>query len=607
MKVIDLYSGAGGFTEGFRQAGFDVIWAVDNWGPAVRTYRINHPKTEVVKEDIMELDLDEIPEADIIIGSPPCGDFSYAKNGGNGDIQEGLKLVYRFLEIVEKINPDYWIMENVPRLADYLEDEMSFKRFSDDSKIVIDLERIEVLNSADFGTPQRRKRAFSGDFPLPDVVPDRAENLERFSRTDEDLGEITLGEVVSCFPSPNANPESVGEVKDPNYDVTVDGENLTDHYYNTHLTKREAVEIRKKKIDHSYYGSMKFPDNLEQPSRTVIAMNRRVSREIIVIEDESRPNYSGYRMLSLRELAALQSFPITYQFDGGTFSKKRRLIGNAVPPTMSYALARSIAKKENLDVEREISPTEEEPQMDMKEKDWSARGNRKLTIKRKFRHHVPYDDMREFRVDLENEKDRSPKHPLDEHHEDELNHPVGFKTVFYKGYASEVESKEIEFEEAMELLETINDHHSEKIAGFIDSLIGLGKEVPDATTFQAMRSRRKDADTTIEYDLLEKLGNLVDDHFPQELHDMDDTIEIKWMGGTDLPIRTGVKIIGSAYLAEKLENCSCFVAENPDEVYLPEGADKVDQSKIVCEECVDEVLHGMITNLDADRVEEVRT
>src|SRR5436309_15945261 len=95
LTVVDVFSGAGGLTEGFRQAGFQVLAAVDNWAPAVETHRKNHPDTEVIAQDVAELGPDILPPVDVLVGSPPCTEFSFAKRGGGGDTAKGMKLVLR--------------------------------------------------------------------------------------------------------------------------------------------------------------------------------------------------------------------------------------------------------------------------------------------------------------------------------------------------------------------------------------------------------------------------------------------------------------------------------------------------------------------------------
>jgi DNA (cytosine-5)-methyltransferase 1 len=124
-RAIDLYSGVGGWGLGLRMAGIEVIASYDIWGPANETNRKNnrHP---VHKVDVRKLALEDLPtNIDIVVGSPPCTQFSYSNRGGSGDIDDGLTDVVKFLEIVSHVRPKIWAMENVPRLADIIGAELS--------------------------------------------------------------------------------------------------------------------------------------------------------------------------------------------------------------------------------------------------------------------------------------------------------------------------------------------------------------------------------------------------------------------------------------------------------------------------------------------------
>jgi DNA (cytosine-5)-methyltransferase 1 len=158
---MDLFCGAGGFSEGFKEMGFDIVYSLDNWRSAVDTIKQNHPDTEVVKADVTETDASDLPHADVIIGGPPCTEFSYSKKGGGGNIKEGMKLVLRFLYFIQELRPRWWIMENVPRLLNTLPLEVSLRKLGIDKDGRLKIPRRMVLNSADFGAPQKRLRLIS--------------------------------------------------------------------------------------------------------------------------------------------------------------------------------------------------------------------------------------------------------------------------------------------------------------------------------------------------------------------------------------------------------------------------------------------------------------
>lgn len=314
MRAIDLYSGVGGWSLGLQMAGIQVVASYEWWDRAATTHRMNLG-SEVHEVDIRALDVAAVPtDVDIVVGSPPCTQFSYSNRGGNGDIADGLKDIEKFLEIVDHVQPTYWAMENVPRVANILRHELgrgrSLHRFADL------VEEIHVVNMADFGLPQRRRRMVAGRFPLEvltayaDVLPQR-----------------TLGQILDAFADE--------PVKDPLYDIKLSVSEVTEHEPEARLTTEETRLNREAKAYHPVYNGMQFPDSLEQPARTVTALCTRVSRESIVIDAPEEP---GYRRLTVRERATLQGFPITYQFFGNSYSDKLKLVGNALPPLMAYYL-----------------------------------------------------------------------------------------------------------------------------------------------------------------------------------------------------------------------------------------------------------------------------
>jgi len=150
MNVLDLYCGAGGFSEGFRQAGFHIVAGVDNWSVALQSFKHNFPSAEVIYKDVCYLKTTNLPKCDVIIGSPPYQEWSVGKQGVRTFDK---KLIRAFERVVEEVEPKYWIWECVP----------------DTIKLVDNCSHEAVLNALDFGVPQVRKRAFHSNFPLPEA------------------------------------------------------------------------------------------------------------------------------------------------------------------------------------------------------------------------------------------------------------------------------------------------------------------------------------------------------------------------------------------------------------------------------------------------------
>ncbi len=322
MRAIDLYSGVGGWSLGLKMAGMEVIESYEWWAPANETNR-NNNRHKALDQDIRRLDPAAVPRVDIVVGSPPCTQFSFANRGGQGDIEDGLKDIYKFFEVVENVRPKFWAMENVPRVAAILKEEMRpggrLARFAGLAKDM----RIEVIKMEEFGVPQKRARCIAGNFDFDLLLDYRAKLEPR-----------TLGEVVQAL----AVPHPV----DPIYGPRPLPHGLLDHDLEEPLDAEEERMNRDAKTHHSVYNNMPFPDPVDCPVRTITALCTRVSRESVVIADVRKKG--TYRRLSVRERASLQTFPIDFQFFGGSHQQKVKLIGNAVPPLMSFYIAQAMTK-----------------------------------------------------------------------------------------------------------------------------------------------------------------------------------------------------------------------------------------------------------------------
>ncbi len=441
LSVGDLFCGAGGFSEGFRQAGFKVRWAVDNSEPAVATFRKNHPRVKWLNRDIMELRADELEPVDVVVGSPPCTHFSLANRGGNGDKIAGFRLVKRFFELVQDLEPKYWIMENVPSLATTLEAALK------DDVISLNRGRLQIparktLVAADYGTPQIRKRLFSGDYPMPSPVSG-----------EEELSWPTLEQALKDLPDPCSGPEKSGKwVHDPLYPgVKIPLPSLRDHFEDTdcNLNPDDLERCESQKREHWVYGPMDWPDRLDRPSRTITATRTKRSRSTIVIEC---PHHDGqvYRTLTLRESASVQGFPIVYQFWADSMPKKSQLIGNAVPPPMARALAHAILREEGKPIP--ATPVVHQS-VRLPEPIEPPKGRRyRYPIRRRFRCYVRVDWTPSCRVELDNIGGRLGKGPSTDRPA-----PRGWVARLYLGYAKDYRCYEVPHDRAIRMADEVSD------------------------------------------------------------------------------------------------------------------------------------------------------
>jgi len=367
LRVMDLFCGGGGFSEGFHQAGFDVVFGIDFWKPACDTHHTNG-LGETRRMDLLETEVDDIValkkelvkkygEIDVVIGSPPCTEFSYAKKGGHGDIEEGMLLVRKHLEFVSVFKPKYWLMENVPRLESVLDKECEGSRQSGwkipyeklgiphrrQRELGLEGEYLNipvgtVFTAWEYGAPENRRRFIAGDFPIH-LVDDQKVGKER---------DVSLGGVIGRLEAGIKAAGKNGTVADPNYpNHRVKRADVRDLDYDTSVHPMYWEEMRHLKRRHIQYGKMSLPEDLTLPARTIMATSNSSSRESILLETGRTVSYQGknrdvYRQPTVREVACIQGFPLDFQLIADKLNDRYKLIGNAVPCQLSNALAKAI-------------------------------------------------------------------------------------------------------------------------------------------------------------------------------------------------------------------------------------------------------------------------
>ena len=371
--LVDFFCGAGGFTEGFRQMGFQTLYGYDYWLPATQTYNHNYNlncETKDISVFFSSIDeINSIPNSTIIVGSPPCVSFSNSNKSGKGEKGLGLKLIKAFLRVVavKKHQSDSilegWFMENVTNSKKYLQVFYTFEDLNlsewaltigkkpKDVALRVNPNTV-IINSADYGSHQSRKRSISGEifskggFVIPSPTHhETGEKLEKWK---------TLGELMVKLPTP-ALKSAEGVIKDPIYsDIEIEISEFTDHFYDSGLYECEWRQSKELKLNHHCMGRMAFPENLEKPSRTVTATKSGTSREgLIYKSDYNRTGDGEYRSPTIREIACIMGFPITYQFTGNLYAKWRQ-VGNAVCPSVSRALAKEFLAQNNYPIPKEI-------------------------------------------------------------------------------------------------------------------------------------------------------------------------------------------------------------------------------------------------------------
>jgi DNA (cytosine-5)-methyltransferase 1 len=401
VTVIDFFCGGGGFSEGFRQAGFDVIWAVDNWKVAVDTHNENHPEGLAIWDDVIRISKlpDEefhalVPDSNIIIGSPPCTDFSNSNRSGNADKTKGKELILAYLRIVarkmfrQNSMLEYWLLENVPKVESHIQDRYTMQELEleGDQVLMVKGPHSGVYNAKYFGVPSNRKRYFCGHFPAPVPV----------IINDEDL--IPLRVILSALGEPRQRLHE--HVTDPIYGHTMRGEDVTDHHYTQLLSEFERTKLIRLKQDKGFMGRMAVPENPDRPARTIMATMSFTSRECFVLGTREH-----LRAPTIREVASLMSFPIDYRFYGSSLGTKYRMVGNAVPPKLSFAFARAIAEKEGLVVPAHYAAIEHPHLIDfinLNLDEIVVKQEKPKQPTARFKYHIPHFKFETYRVELTN-------------------------------------------------------------------------------------------------------------------------------------------------------------------------------------------------------------
>ena len=164
----------------------------------------------------------------------------------------------------------------------------------------------------------------------------------------------------------------------------------------------ELAKAKRAKQDKGYMGRMSFPENEDKPARTVMATMSFSSRESMIFRSKKH----GYRAPTIREVASLMSFPIDYRFYGNSLLSKYRLVGNAVPPKMSYAFAKAIAVNENVKYKVAYTPIEKYPKNGFYNlnsiKEISENVEKPKMHNARFKYHIPYLIIDTYRVELTN-------------------------------------------------------------------------------------------------------------------------------------------------------------------------------------------------------------
>lgn len=333
LKIVSFFSGAGGLDLGFKNAGFDIIYANEFDKDIWDTYRLNHPETILDTRSITQINENEIPDCDGIIGGPPCQSWSEAGSRRGIDDKRG-QLFFDFIRILEAKKPSFFLAENVsgmlaPRHKDALDNiKNTFLEAGYDL-------HFKLLNAADFGIAQDRKRiifiGFRTDLNIDYAFPEETNEVRCLKDIIQDLEH----NVVPALNKSKPNPK-----------VTVANHEYMTGDFSSMYMSRNRVRA------------------WDEPSFTIQAGGRHAPihpgapKMVKLEQDKFMFSPSGeYRRLSVRECARIQSFPDNFIFKYSDVNHGYKMIGNAVNVDFANILATSILKHlSNTQIKDSINP-----------------------------------------------------------------------------------------------------------------------------------------------------------------------------------------------------------------------------------------------------------
>jgi DNA (cytosine-5)-methyltransferase 1 len=292
MRVIDIFAGCGGMSLGFQNAGFDICAAFDNWKPAIEVYKKNFTTHDVFEMDLSESNSDvslfSSFKPDVIIGGPPCQDFSSAGKRDESLGRADLTIV--FANIVGATLPRWFVMENVDR-AIKSKAYTSGKRFLEDVGYGL---TEKILDASFCGVPQTRKRLF-----LIGELNGQSNGVDYYLEKNMSSEQMTVRDYLG---------DKLG---------------IENYYRHPRSYKRRGVF------------------SINEPSPTIRGVNRPIPSTYKNHVGDTAPVTSELRPLTTKERSLIQTFPNDFIFEGSK-SDVEQMIGNAVPVKLAEYVARCI-------------------------------------------------------------------------------------------------------------------------------------------------------------------------------------------------------------------------------------------------------------------------
>ena len=396
LKVLSLFAGAGGMDLGFKNAGYDIVWANDIDADSVKTYKRNIGD-HIYHGDIEKIRNNKIPsDIDIVIGGFPCQGFSIANKSRHIDDSRN-KLYKQMLRIIKDKKPKYFVAENVAGILNLGKGAVIQKIIKDFKSLGYKVD-YKLLNAADYGVPQSRKRVFiiGNRLGLENPYPKQTHQIPSTKKTlfDDMLEkQITAKEAIGFLAKVSLTNKIIysnnrvihNHVGDTNVHDEFWARKYPIHQFDIcdYLKKwRKKAGISTNKVDQHFgyahtaghwfrkdnnSGSIPNPDDWKGLKK-LLGFDNKYDKQVTTlvkkkIQFEQSLRITNWdtpsdtltatspeihvnlkRRLSVRECAIIQTFPDDFVFEGATFRSMHKQIGNAVPVLLAEKVAKEIKK-----------------------------------------------------------------------------------------------------------------------------------------------------------------------------------------------------------------------------------------------------------------------
>jgi DNA (cytosine-5)-methyltransferase 1 len=315
MKIISLFSGAGGLDLGFKMAGFNTIYANEYDKTIWQTFETNFVNSKLDKRDIRKINSTEIPDCIGIIGGPPCQSWSEAGSLRGINDARG-KLFFEYIRIIKEKKPLFFLAENVSGILHDRNKEAFNKILNEFKNIGYDV-KYQLLNAKNYYVPQDRERVFIIGFLKP----------VNFQFPQPNNNYLTLKEAIFDLKD-NVKSYNQQELDSFNHEYYIAG-------FSTIFMSRNRVRNWNEQSFTIQAGGRHAPLHPQAPKMEFIEQNKRQFK---------KGSEHLYRRLSVRECARIQTFPDDFKFIYSNILDGYKMIGNAVPVNLAYEIAKQILK-----------------------------------------------------------------------------------------------------------------------------------------------------------------------------------------------------------------------------------------------------------------------